>query len=251
MPPVILDACSAHVSGLYRVVPDSECTLTADDFPYELSAGLSAEELRTKIKELVLHHDHRRLKDLPYLYKKFKGDEARLHLLLQQLLVEGRTEAEAELATVVSDEVAAIAGAQDLSGPLLSTHRPDSAGRTERLPTDWTKVVASESSSDTAGNNKAGGQDLATDVKRTSLVWEVPKEDLKAHFTVSGDERDSLDGEQLPKFAIKKVREGTRKVLRVEVVMPKVNDGAEVEIRVERRLCQVSSLHYKTVRSML
>ena len=79
--------CSAHVGGLYRVVPDSECTLTADDFAYKLSPGTTAEEIQSKIKELVLHSDHRRFKDLPYWFQKFKGGEARLHLLLQQLQV--------------------------------------------------------------------------------------------------------------------------------------------------------------------
>ena len=40
-----------HLTGLYRVVPDSECVLTADDFTYELSAGLSSDELRKFTKE--------------------------------------------------------------------------------------------------------------------------------------------------------------------------------------------------------
>lgn len=45
--------------------------------------------LCAQVKELVLRHDHRRLEQLPVLYRKFKGDEARLLTLATQLYVDG------------------------------------------------------------------------------------------------------------------------------------------------------------------
>ena len=82
-----------HVAGHYRVLPDSECSLTADDFTYEMDTGPTAEAIRKEVKELVLKHDHQRLTELPAVFAKFKGDEARLLSLLRQRYVDGAEEA--------------------------------------------------------------------------------------------------------------------------------------------------------------
>ena len=220
------------MTGLYRVVPDSECTLTADDFNFELSAGSSADELRTKIKAMVLHHDHRRLKDLPYLYKKFKGDEARLLVLFQQLLVDGRTEAEEELGTKESATAALDGSVDGSSSPLLTPHRDPSGDG--RLPKGWTKTE--------------GGFDGFLDQKSAPNVIEIARRDPQAQLH-SGTYDEMNDDEPLPEYTMRKIRRGTRKLVRVAVVMPKVNDAAEVEIGILPRLLQLSNVHYKMVRN--
>jgi len=248
-----------HLSGVYRVVRDAECTLTAEDFEYELSTGAGAEELRTRVKELVLHHDHRRLKDLPSMFKKFKGDEARLYDLLKQLFVEGRTEVNRELGEVVG-EAAALDGAQPdgSSGPLLTPHRGIGA---DGLLAGWTRLDAAVDRSAAvagagAGGSKGGGASVDDEEEEEegaaaadgggrggsngaqgsstggdeTMVWEIPR--ASGSDTPRAAERGDEGEDTLPElqFTVRKIREGTQKLLRVSAVMPKVNEASEVEI---------------------
>jgi hypothetical protein len=164
-----------------------------------------------KIRELVLHHDHRRLKELPFLFKKFKGDEARLHDLLYKALIEGNTAVEAELGKLLEGEAlegTAMDAGGGASGPLLRPHQSSDGSD------GWTRLDAIDPNS----------------------------EPLQRSPELEGE-----DGEVLPEFTVRKLRQGAQKLLRVAVVMPKVNDVNEVTVAVGSRQFSLSNVHYRTL----